>query len=673
MSLALATLSQRWNEKLRLGDKHKKRVYGKYAKDAMRFYSEPHDFLYNEAHESREGGPYSGFKATVNLVANMVQVFLAFVYHQNHTRTFTPRRPAVPADLLAAYSYYKQAQQGIPVQPQPPSNLPTPIQVNDQLRSQLLEAVLNITPEELNLKGNSRESVTEGLVKGRGVLWTEMRQCAYGWMPGSTYVSSDDLGVDPDARRLVDAKWIYRRRRLPVREVEILFGLEKGSLKGDDYSAEMQAELNTDDESVYENQTGSTADLLTYYEVYSRIGLGTKLKGAMRTENGEQVSLEVETALQPAMIQALETIGDNVFLAIAPGVKYPLNMPEAMFDAQDENLFERLYQATRWPIPYHDDHADPWPFSELDFHLIPGCPWPMAHIFPALGFVKAIDWIFSYMMGRIKICSRTFMLTPKGLADDIKERILYGNDLELLDIEESHPGTVENVVKFLQMPDVTKDIWNVLQQLRKEYEDATGMTPLLMGYTPQGMRSAQEATIKQGNANMRPEDMANTVDDWQSRVCRKEAIAWRLMGDPAIVARMFGEPYNPEGQQTEYGVVPIIGPMTQAWMELVHTEDVASALSDTEYRVESGSARKPNMEAKIQNVDQGINLFGPLYSQLYTGTGNSGPINSLASQWAKLHGMDPMAMMLPDMTQQMQMQAQAGQAPQELEQQGEAA
>ena len=55
-----------------------------------------------------------------------------------------------------------------------PSPTPDATRLIDRIRGILLEFYLNYTPTELDLKANSRRAIDEGIIKGMGVLWTEL-------------------------------------------------------------------------------------------------------------------------------------------------------------------------------------------------------------------------------------------------------------------------------------------------------------------------------------------------------------------------------------------------------------------------------------------------------------------------------------------------------------------
>lgn len=663
MGSILASISERWLSTLRVAANRKKEQFGIAAAEAMRFYSKPHSFMYDEWASAAVVGSkgYGGFKATANLVSNMVQVFLPVLYHRNPVRTVTPRTCTIPPQLMAAYGMLKLQSQdptGAMFIPQPNSPYMA-TEIRDRFRAALIEKYLNITPTELDLKGEAKSAITETLIKGMSLLWPTVYEMDGVRTVGSEWVSVDDLLIDPDARTLREAKFIARLRRRAAVLIEQEFGLEPGTVKGSSYTTSRVSEVNANTGNQIDS-SDSAADQVEYYEVYSRFGLGGKL--GMSNDENTLGTNELDSTVEP--------FGPYVWLCICEDVNFPLNLPESLELGPEVGMQEQMQARVQWPIPYYKDLASPWPFADLSFHDVPGQAWPMAHITPAMGYQKAIDWIFSYMMGRIKIASRTFFVVPKDLEEDVKNRILYGDDMELLEIEASHPGTMDKICQFLQTPNVAQDIWTVLAAIQSEFEKATGMVPLLYGNQPTQDRSAATTQAKQTNLSVRPDDMANIIEDWMAVAARKEAIAARLLLRPEDVAPRFGEQYA-QSPAMQTGMVPGMamggvpqppqyGPLTQAWSELVATTDVDECIYQNEYRIESNSARKPDKAREVANINESAQVIVPALMTAYQGTGDPTAVNAWLQAWAKSRDMDASQYVLPDMRQQVQqMQMQA--------------
>ena len=70
---------------------------------------------------------------------------------------------------------------------------------------------------------------------------------------------------------------------------------------------------------------------------------------------------------------ALNDLGPNVWLAIMPGLGFPLNLNPDRLGAGSTK--EELASCLTWPIAFHEDVANPWPCSPLDFMPNPDNPY----------------------------------------------------------------------------------------------------------------------------------------------------------------------------------------------------------------------------------------------------------------------------------------------------------
>lgn len=712
-----------WDHVLRLAVDHKFTFFGKDAAENARFYGEAQDFMYSPQYTGGSnypagpliaGGYYTAVRhrMSTNLVFNMVEAFLPFLYSKDPVRSCNPRVPKIPDQLVNWLEMYRQQAtqrrqmafsgqmgqsppwQSQPVNPMMPSARtpmagippksgaayqqqgPPPPKSHDisfgspgqpppaeadvvtQIRARLLQWVLNATTGIGNLKQNSRDSLVDALVKGRGVLSTELMHWGNFTIPYSRHVDVDDLFVDPDVKHIKDAKWIAVRRREPVWEVEQRYGWPMGSLRANHETYTQEAAINISQTKEYDRQTqGGTCDLIEYYEVFSRMGVGSYLRGARED-----------------LHMYLDGFGPHIRLLISGDQRMPLNLPPWLFfdDASEgmtpEEVNREIADRLAWPIEtWRRPGGTPWPVAVLDFHRQLKESWPIAHTTPALAYVKAINWIFTYMMGRIQHAHRTLMCVPKNLEEAIKDALLHGSDLELLEIEKTRPGTMEEIVRMIQIPDAPKEVWNVLGAIQKMFEDSTGVTELLMaGQTSHAFRSAAEANVKEQASQARPSDMANTVEEWQTEAARNEAFAWMQLGELQDVAAIFGEPYQEAGETFIDGEMvphpPVLGQYTTLWQELVASEDPSQLATYMDFTVESGSAEKKNRQQQIQLATQTLQMLMPQQFQYYSRTGDATPINATIRFWAaSAEHPDPDELMFPDMRQQMQQQQQQAQ------------
>jgi hypothetical protein len=602
----LEGVCKQWLGKIRLALDFKKTEFGEQADECWRFFDTSYEWLYGLKEGARGFAwcgpgdrPKTSFAVTINKVAEGVQLFGPVLYHRNPARLVAPRKaPLVPPELFGGMADPNAVamQQQVMAQVQSQRGA-------DAARAELLKAYLNYTPDALDLKTESRWAIDEAVIKGAAVLWTELyrppgsRQL----MVGSFFDSIDHLVFDSDAKMIREATWCARRCIHPVWQVEREYGLEPGSLKGHFESHARQAEVDADLGGPHRRNQGKTNDLILYWKVYSKMGAGARLEGA---KFNDEVSL------------ALESLGEYCFLVVADGVPHPLNVGPQVAQSPDP---QAVAKAVRWPTPFWAD--DSWPCSVLSFHDRPGRLWPMSHFKPGLGELKFINWCYSFLAGKIKNACRDFLAIRKSAGEEIKTSILHGQDYELLEIQEQH-GTINDVVQFLQHPAFHGDIWKVLEAIEAQFERRVGLTELMYGTTDVQMRSAQEAAVKSNQLNVRPDDMAQKVEEWMKRVARSEALAcqWHLTGAD---------------------VGPALGPVAgQLWDRLVASADPGATIFEMEYRVEAGSVRKPNVEGQIKRMEMATQqLFQPLWNYAMQ-TGDVQPVNALLSDWAKANDLD---------------------------------
>lgn len=622
-------LAKGWCGKIKLAWDHKKRVFQDDADEAMRFFNGPYDWMYDVRTGSMRSGafmlsgdaadlPKPSFMMTVNKVAELVQLFGPALYHRNPVRKVTPRKPwSPPIELFgdpndpAVQAYYQQ--QAMQVQT---------LGHADASRAALYEQYLNYTPAALNLKDEARKAIDEAIIKGAGVLWTETYKPRGGQttLAGSFFDTIDNLVIDPDAETLGEAKWIARRCTHPYWEVEREYGLPPDSLRGRATleSTNAAGEQSADEAADYNRRRGMSNDLLVYWKVWSKMGVGGRLSGA-----------------HEGLRERAELLGDYVYLVVADGVGYPLNLPPDISEAflsddpaMAEQAVPMAQEAMSWPTPFWADDA--WPFTMLSFHWVPRQVWPMSHVKPGMGELKAINWIYSLMVSKLRVSHRDFIAIAKSTSESLKSSIKDGPDYTIIEIEALHES-IDKVVKFLQHPEFNPAIFQVVEQIAENFNKRTGLTELIYGMTGTQMRSAAESTSKENFATIRPDDMANKVEDGMSAAARLEAFLarWHL---------------------TAEDVAPVLGPVgAQWWQMLVLDESPAAILHGLEFRVEAGSAKKPNKARDAANMQQAMTTLFPPLLQLATMAGISAPVNALLLAWAKSIDLDAEKFLLPTM------------------------
>jgi hypothetical protein len=598
-----------WLNKIKLGREFKRKQFDDYADEAMAFYvgDDSGGQLWDKYISGRhgnvsrdsDGAPEVDFHFVLAKVAELVQIFGPGLYHRNPVRTVTCRRlPQIPPEVFG--------------NPQDPRVQQMVGQLNQQQtqtyslaksRATLMQTYLNYTPNEYDLKKQARRAINEALIKGAGLLWTETFQHhAQGHtIIGSFYDSVDNLTIDPDAETMEECWWIARKVTEPVWKVSRDYGIDEEYLRkhGNTKSAGEMASQQTYDDLNERKPTTHTNDLLTYHKVYSKMGLGDLL-GSVADEDRD----------------TLGDFGQNVYLAVCNGIDFPLNLPSELFqealDDPDGEAFDEAFGRVQWPIPFWIDNK--WPFSALVFHEIPNNPWPMSHIRPGLPELKFNCWSTSFLATNAHHTSRLFAEVPKGAEDDVKEILQSGGGFNII---ETMSVDGKPLFQFATPPKgTTVDLQNINSKIEEAFEKRTGLNEAMYA-APGGMRSAEEARLKGQTMNIRPDDMANRVEDWLSEVARKEGLATSWMLEPPDLA-------------------PVLGPGgATLWEQLITPMDPGQAAMEFDYRIEAGSARKPNKDAMIANMQSVMQAVMPILGPHAQRTGDIGSINSFIEGWCR--------------------------------------
>lgn len=596
-----------WMKKIEQAWQVKKEEFQNDADEAMLFFNGPYEWLYGSTSRTSRSfaddeTPPPAFRCTINKAAEMVQLFGPALYHQNPTRKVNPRTiPEMPPDVVqAVLQIYADPQAQLMLQ----QSLVQEQQerASDKARAIMLEEYLNYTPVALDLKTQARMAIDEAMIKGLGLLYTEVYSPPGGGMKmvGSFYDTVDNLVIDPDAEDLRNAKWVARRCCHPYWEVERMYNLPPGSLKQKANIASQNGQASSAAINEYKKKHGTTNDLFVYWKVFSKMGVGGLLSG-----------------IAPEYTQGLEVFGDFAYVVVADCCEYPLNLPpplDELLMAGDPAATQQAMEAFNWPTPFWGDDA--WPFTAVSFHWVPKRVWPMSHLKPAMGELKFINWAYSFLMGKVKIASRDFIAIAKSAAEEVRERIKHSADYTFIEVEQIHES-IDKVVKFLQHPGFNPEIYTVIQGVTEMFERRTGLSELLYGISGKQLRSAQEAQMKGDFASIRPDDMAQRVEDAMTDVARKEALAarWHLTGED---------------------VVPRLGPLGGIfWDTFVTPTEPTRILHQLEYRIEAGSARKPNKALERDNMQNALQTLQPTLWQYAQMAGDVTPYNALIRAWAK--------------------------------------
>jgi hypothetical protein len=574
----------------------------------MDFYASATGFMWEDKNrkEFLSGTVAPKFKMTISKAFELVALFGPVLYWRNPEREIRPRSQFTLRPELFGDPQEPQSQQAF----QQAQAEQAHEQSLSATRDELMQMYLNYSPTEQpggGLASHSELAITEALVKGRGCLWTEPYQ-----MPGSErvltgcfYDSVDNLLIDPDCTdpTLSDAQWIAKRCTAPYWKVEEEFKLPKNSLRnrGTYESGESQGARKTDSDH-NDRQQGRTNDLIVYHKIWSKAGVGTRL-----------------TQTLPDLAKAFDdVVGDFAYIVIAEGIDYPLNAPSSRVRLMKDEQVKKMFA---WPVPYYAD--DEWPVSLLDFYRKPNSAWPIAPLSPGLGELIFLNVMMSHLSNRIWSSSRDFIAVLKSASSQIKATIAEGEDLAVLEIEGSFNKRIDEVVQFLQQPQVNFDVWRIIEKVSENFDKRVGLTELAYGLNSGAQsRSATDTNIKQENMSVRPDYMAGKVEQWQEQVADKEK---------------FCAHWFVEGRDLQ----PLLGRHgSQFWDQLISKEDPEIVVREMRATVTAGSARKPNKARDTQNISSVLPIIFPELSKHADMTGDTQPLNAMLRQWGEAIDMD---------------------------------
>lgn len=508
-------LSKMWDALISAGVKHRSDFQKSYEQ-AVKFAYGNHEFVYEDVGDMP-------FKATVPKVWEMINIFGPMLNFRNPHRNVKVRFNGGKDERAMAFT-------------------------------QVMKDLLNYAANELRLVSEMRECVDESVV-GCGVMWLQKDGNSGLW--GHFHDSPMNLAIDPDAETLDSAWWVARKHSMPRWEFagEIAnVALDHEDLPNVGRSSVTELvttealKPDNDDET---SRSGTTNDLLTVWEVWSRMGIGWRGKSIP-----EDFRRRVET----------DQLGDFVHFYIIPTSR-------------------RVWVPSEWPVPLWADNA--WPCELLYYRKKRGYVWPVPLLEPSLPLQKSIDWIMTFILIHLRKNSRDFVAGPKALEDPIVEKILSGADftyvpLNNVDLQEAG-GDASKIIQFLQHPSMQPDLWRVMELALKMWEESSGLAAPL--YAQSGGAESRTATAdqnRQSRANLRPDDMREVVENFHTRMARKEAIAARLDYTPDFVAEMMGD---------EAG---------QIWGQY-QERDMERVMREYDYRIEAGSAAKPNIDTERNN------------------------------------------------------------------------
>lgn len=604
MSL-LSSLVDLWLKQIKAADTTKLADFDRQAEECWKYYLKDYDDIYVRSEDS--GFPVSVYKLRLAKARQFVSLMMPFAHQRVPVRTVSPSTHRFPPELAAAV-------------PEAAARLEQ-IRPQDELRANIMQWIVNYLPNEYGLSRESKIVLPEAFVKGRCLVWLDAVQAPVGLIPAHCAESVNNVLCDPDAEQWRDCAYIVRiRHRSAYRIAEDFaqYGITAEMLRSQQTSQWLEAARTSTSASLRSNRSADVeearGDVITYFEVFSRIGVGSVLRDSPKE-------------IQP-LVNAVDSLGGNVWLAICPGLNRPLNLSQEMFDlaAMDSAAADDIVNALSWPIATFEDFANPWPCQTLDFLPNTDNPWSTSPLWGAIPLLRFLDGSYNFVFERIHRTSKDLHLLSQSLEEAVKQAIERGKDQEIVYVNGKPGDDMKSLYAPFVFQPLKQEIFEAIRMAEQQFEQFTGMTPLLSGAEDaRQVRVAADIEARERHVTSRPQDYADGVEEWQGRIGRAEAVASRLIIEQSVIARMAREP-EPE----QPGAMPKggWGPISMLWHDLLATDDPVIANAELDYSVESGSGRRKNQSKFMNDVTQLTQTIGPVAAQMIP-QGNVGPWNAL--------------------------------------------
>jgi hypothetical protein len=500
---------------------------------------------------------------------------------------------------------------------------------NARIRNKRYEDFLNYTPIETDLYAESLNCINEALCFGRGVMWTGFDDTKQ--LVCTVADTVENFLVDPDARTMKQINWKGRHRYKPRWE---------WSNKLPDQAAvinELPAGQERPSDKKGRNRDHAS-EIVKITEIYARVGLHHYGEGFVQIDK-----------------ERGQGMADD-----APR-KYLVNG-------------SKIVASMDWEVPFWRDGD--WPCTELDLRERANRVWPNSPLMPGLCHQRALNWIYTTFINRMaKTNRKIFAVLDAGqaganaLSQDAIDTALYGPDLGVVKIPWNGQDDVDirKVLQELTLSSGSEEFEKFYAVVSKEFEDATGLTPLLMsGDAGYQIRVSGDVDLKERSSKTRLNYYKDRVEKHQARIARKEALAAMSIQPREVLAQIFGAEAAPQfGRILSAGEIAHANAIMQTNPEMISPEDQAwlpfaidfdKALREADYEIESGSMRAKTPE----QAQDAAEMFMTRGLPALTSAGLMGPALNGMAEWARTNQMpDTFVQMFTAAAQQAEQQQQA--------------
>lgn len=551
------------------------------AKQCRSFYDGGCGFMWGKDWSEEYGTDGIGdpmFKITINKAYELVAIYGPYLFWDYPNRHVQPYEP-IEIDT----EFIDRIGQTDPMQAQFLGQLMDQ-QITQskvaEVRSELMGRYLNYSQREQRqrLAVEAATAIQDALIEGRGLLFPETYE-----MPGSTRrltglfrERNENFFIDPDCNDpyLRNASWIARRHVDTVEDVEDRFSLERGALKekGTAESNKSRVENGSNSDRI----NGKTNDLIVWYEIWSKGGIGTHHKGMDST-----LDKDLE-----------ELLGKYTYVCVAVGVEYFLNAPpNAIEEESDDDIALRF----AWPFPSYLD--DRWPVGVLDFNINTQSAYPVALLSTALGELMTLNILVSAAVENCYENRRQVVAYLKSASKEIESAFNSGVGNVYIPLDEVN-NSINNVVQYLNKPGMNKDIWDAISYVSNMFDKRTGLVEFMYATQSTQDRSARTTAAKQEAASIRPEKMARDVAAWMTECAELERLlaTFELRGSDIDV---------------------LLGPMgAYLWDTYIYSEDPEIVTREMTCTVEASDVKRPNKEAYFQSLSSLQQTMIPMLQQV---------------------------------------------------------
>lgn|GEM_PF-1519456 len=607
-----------WLERMRQAENAKER-FNKVGKVCNDFYESQRGFMWQNKDYFMGKLPRPRFAITIAKAYEFVSIYAPHLYWQNANRKVFSQNSLELIPELFGDPRDQQAQQlGQQVMLEEANRKAITDFGND-----MMSIYLNWSQREQpgSLVTHGQNGIIEALIKGMGLLWPKTYS-----FPGSPSVftkleqgSVDHLLVDPDCR---DSLWetagfIMCKHKTPIWQVERMFNLPRGTLEG--RGSHASAELRARQESNQQDKDPKIFDCVEWIEIWSKVGVGPR-----------------SSQLQHHMIDEFDrTVGDHAYLAIVPGLPYPLNAPpDKFYGAQAANP-EKVKAMFDWRchgfgdrFPAYRDNR--WPVQPLFFNPIPGSPYPLAPLAPGLGELIAINVITSSYVDSAWSNRQQVLAYVQSAVDEVKEVLDSDEAIAKVPLNDNIRGHISEALQFLNKPNANTDQLQALEMLSENFNRRVGLNEMQYGESKTQIRVSGDVRAKQEALSIRPQKMAGDVAKWLSNGSQMEMMLAAMHVRGVDLTHLMGQ----------WG--------SQQWDAIFGRMDIDQLMRECRASVEASEVARPNKERDTANMQAMQQYLLPLLQQFAQETGDTGPLNDFLARLGDAMEMSEAPTQLPE-------------------------